>query len=362
VVGQATYLDALYWQVLGLGRHMVLGGTQPALLSSVVMGCVISVTAAVLGVVVSFRGDARRGARPLGLALAVWAYILAYSGLVLLMAPEPTSPWYIPFQGHFLVIEAIGLAALLRFTVLFPAALRPDDLQDPATLPMGFATGQRFRRWLVHPVGPWLSGAAALAVVFTANALMGRDVQDAALLTLTDVFRVAALTFVVLNLRLSFIVSEREERRCVHWVVAGFALLVGTVGLILGGNVLAAVTQWEVPNLNWRPILLDLGVLGLLWGLAMGIFYHGSRNGARLIRRIMILSLLATMTLLLAAGLEAFFSGPASARLSLPRGLGTLVSVVIFTLVWLRTRGFLDGFLQDTWTDAAAPEGDVQSN
>jgi hypothetical protein len=149
-----------------------------------------------------------------------------------------------------------------------------------------------------------------------------------------------------------------------HWVVAGFALLVGAVGIILGGNVLVAVTRWEVSSLNWRPIVLDLGVLGLLWGLTMAMFYRGTRDGAPLIRGVTIVSFLLTMALLLAAGLEAFLSGPVSARLALPRGLGTLLAGVIFTLTWLRTRRFLDAFLEETWTDVAPSpgEGDVETS
>lgn len=363
VLGQATYMDALYWNVLGLGRHLVMGSTQPALLSSVASGGIISLTAAVLAVVTTFRGSPRKGALPLGLALSVWAYILAYSGLVLLASPALTSPWHVLFQGHFLVVEGIGLAALVRFTAVFPETLLPDDLQDPGTLPPGFGLGQRLRRWLLRPEGPWLGAGAALATVFVVNAFLGRDAQDAALLTLTDLFRLAALTVVVLNLRLAFVVADPEGRESIHWVVAGFALLVAAVGLILGGNVLVTVTRWEVPNLNWRPIVLDLGVMGLLWGLGMGMFYHGRHDGGKLVRRIVILSFLVTMALLSAGGLEAFLSGPASARLSLPRGVGTLVALVVFTLVWIRTRGFLDRFLQDTWTDVALPEaeGNVES-
>lgn len=361
ILGQASYLDALYWNVLRLGRHMVAGGTQPALLSSVITGAVITLTAGVLGVVVSFRGTRGRGALPLGLALTVWAYILAYSGLVLLMAPEPTSPWHVFFEGHFLVVEALGLAALLRFTVLFPTTLNARALQDPATLPLGVAAGQRFRAWTLRPAAPWAGTAAALAVIFTVNATLGRPVQDAALLSLTDIFRLGALSLVVLNLRTSFLAGTSEERRRMHWVVAGFALLVGTVGIILGANILVTVTQWDTPAFNWRPLFLDLGVLGLLWGLYRGIFYRGKRDGAALIRGVALASTLLTMALLLAAGLEAFLSGPVSARLALPRGLGTLIATVVFTLIWMRTRRFFDAFLQERWAEVAPSFSEADS-
>lgn len=351
VLGQTALLDALFTDGVGLGT-INLGAVRPALLSSVVTGAVVSLASAALAVTMAVRRGARPGAGPLGLALAVWAYLLAYSGIVVLLAPAASSPLHKPFDAHFLVVEALGLASLLRFTAIFPRPLRAADVQEPATLPAGVASLQRLRVLFLGPTTPWIGGLIAVGVAVVANALSGRPIEDAALLPLTDLLRLLALGLVVLNLRVSYLSSTPADRAPLTWVILGFGVLVATVGLVLGGNVLTAATGWEIGSVNWRPIVLHLGVVGLLWGSGMGVFYTGATDPGPLVRRLAVLSGMATFGLFLAAGLEILLSGGIAARFSMPGGTGTFLAVVVTALVYGRTRRPLESFLAQPWIES----------
>jgi len=351
VVGQATLLDALVRRGIGIGTPGV-GGVRPALLSAVITAAAVSLVAGGLGVSMALRSDPRPGTRPLGLALAVWAYLLAYSGMVVAFAPAPDASLRPFFDAHFLVVEALGLGALIRFATLFPKPLRPADVRPPSTLRAGLGAVQRARQWLLRPTAPWLAALAALVLVLVVNAAVGRHVEDAALLPLTDLMRLLALALVVVNLRRSYLLGASAERTRMTWVILGFALLAGTVALVLGGNVLAAATGWAIPGFSWRPALLHFGVIGLMWGAAMGVFYGGPADPGSLVRHVAVLAGMATLALFLAAGLEILFaSGTVGAPSSMPRGTGTLLALVVTAVVYGRTRRPLEGFLAQPWVE-----------
>jgi hypothetical protein len=350
-LGQLAYLDVLYWDALGLGR-LGSGHIHPALLSSVVAGAVVSVFTSLLALAMVFRGKGERGSRPLGLALAAWGYLLAYSGITILLAPDPSSVLRMAFETHFLLVEAIGSAALLRFTAVFPQSLPASALEDPDELAIGLRTAQQVRRWLLEPWTPWATGVAAVLLILGVNAALGRPTQDAPLLLLTDLFRMAALALVILNLRRSFVVGDETARRQMFWLVVGFTLLLGAVGTLLGGNVLTTVTGWSLPSFNWRPVVLDLGVLGLIWGAAMAVFYRGPMKPGRLTRRLSVVASAATIALFLAAGMETLLAGAVASRMNFPPGVGTAVAFLAMGLLYVRIRGPLESMIYTAW----APE------
>ena len=351
LAGQVVYLDVLYWNALGLGRY-AHDGMVPALVSAVVSGATVSLVVGIQAVALAFRGTGARGARPLGIALAAWSYLLAYSGLTVLMAPDPASPLRFPFQAHFLLVEALGLAALIRFSVVFPRAMEPGFLRAPDELAVGLRTLQHLRLWLLRPAAPWIAGFLSLGLALGFNAALGRPNQEAALLPLTDALRLAALTVVVLNLRAGYVAADREARRSIFWLVVGFTLLVGAVGALLGGNVLTTVTDWEIPGFNWRPVVLDLGVLGLVWGAGMAVFYDGRLRPGALVRRLTVVFIVVTAALFLAAGMETLFSG----RTAVPGGVGTLLTLVGMAVLYTRIRDPLERMLYHAWV--APADGD----
>jgi hypothetical protein len=324
----------------------------------VITGAVVTAVAVVTGLVLVFRKDGSTGAHPFGLALAAWGYMLSYSGLTILLAPGQGSLLQGPFDTHFLLVEAVGSAALLRFTAVFPAPLAPAALQDPESLHVLLRPAQRLRLWLLTPSGPWLAALGGWAVVLFANAGLGRATEDAALLGLADLFRLGALAVAVTNLRAAFVDADSAGRRALFWFVVGFTLLLGAVGALLGGNVLTMVTRWGIPGFNWRPVVLDVGVLGLIWGSAMGVVYRGPLKPGPVARRSAVFASALTVALFLAAGIESLFEGPLAARVTIPEGVGTLVAAIAVGLLYARARRPLESMIYHSWADVPPEAGE----
>lgn len=352
LAGQLTYLDILYWNVSGIGK-LAEGGLQPALRTAVFASAAMTAVIGGVAIYLAARRDDARGARPLGLALAGWAYLLAFTGLTLLLSP-PSGPGFRgPFAAHFLVVEAISSAALLRFTALFPTPLGREALDDPDALPAWRRPAQRFRLVLLGRRAPWVIAMAATALVLIVNAALGRPMQDAALLLLTDLLRLATLAVVVVNLRASFVATDRDGRRAVFWLVVGFTLLLGAVGTLLGGNLLTAVTGWDPAGFNWRPIILDLGVVGLVGASVMGVVYRGPRKPGPVARHASVLAAAVTVGLFLAAGLESLAKGVVATPFPVPAGIGTAVAFVATALLYARARRPLESLIYHAWAEPA---------
>lgn len=340
LAGQVVLTDAVFWNALGISGSLA-GRAHPAYASVVAVDAVLTLAMVVLAVVLVFHPRGGPGARPLGLAVAAWSYLLGYTGLITLLRPGAGAPAFLHllFQTHFLAVEMVGLAALLRFSALFPRPLTPPDLRGPGTLAPGLGALQRLRRSLLGAAGPWVAAAGTTAVALGVNAWQGNPPPEAALLMLVDVARFAALSAVVLNLRLGYLLSSPGQRESARWLAVGFALLVGSLAALMGANVLTAVTGWRVAYFNWRPLILDLGLLGLVWCTAMGAFYRGPVRSGPVGRTVVLLAALVLSTLLLAAGLEALFSDALLAHLALPRGVGTLLATVATTSLFVHFAG-----------------------
>jgi hypothetical protein len=301
------------------------------------MDAVLTLAMVGFAVLLVFRGRASPAARPLGLAVAVWSYLLGYVGLIALLQPAGGgAAERLLFQSHFLVVELVGLAALIRFSVLFPRPLEPGDLRSAESLGPGLSTLQRLRCLLLRPAAPWLAAAGGVGAALAVGGVLGEPPSRAALLGLVDGLRFAALSVVVLNLRRGYLLSTPLERESARWLGVGFALLVASLALLMGGNVLTAVTGWRVAFFNWRPLILDLGLLGFVWGTSMGAVYRGGLRSGSVGRGVVTVSALAVVTLLLGAGLEALLSDALLAGLALPRGVGTGLAALVTVGLWLR--------------------------
>ena len=173
-----------------------------------------------------------------------------------------------------------------------------------------------------------------IAVLLSVNDLLGRSIADAGLNPLMDLMRFLAVGVVVVNLRRSWLGAPAEERAKMWWILVGLALLMAAIALLIGGNIFLSATGWSEPTVAWRPILLDLGLAGLLWGLWMAVFYSGAADSAAAARRVVALTALALTGI--ATGLEVLLSSALVARMSLPRGLGTAVAVVVMIVGYSR--------------------------
>jgi hypothetical protein len=301
---------------------------RPPFLTLMTAHAAVSVVAGALAVaLVLHEGPRQAAARGLGLALGAWSYLTAYSGVTLLLRPNP-GLWRSIFDAHFLAVEVIGLVGLLRFTALFPRALAEMSLEVPPTLPPSLHPIHRASIWMLRPFAPWIVGVVSVAVLWTLTLARGLAVADAGLSPLMDLVRLVAAGLVVLNLRRSWGRATRDEAGRLAWLLAGLAFLTGALLVLVGGNVLLAVTDWPEPVVAWRPLLLDIGIVGFLVALAMGILYGGGLDAGQAARRIAATATVATMGMFVAAALEGVFTGGA-VGISLRTGVGTLIAFVI---------------------------------
>jgi hypothetical protein len=339
VVAQVAYLDALSWHSLGLAAPMgPMGARMNGSLVAVMTGhALVSMVSAVLAVVlVVHEGPPEKPARGLGMALGAWSYLTAYSGVTLLL--RPASPGLrSAFEGHFLAVEIVGLIGLVSFTALFPKPLVETPLAPPATLPPGLRPLHAASVWMLKPWAPWLVGGVVLVTLWSLTVSRGMPLGDAGLSPLMDVVRFAAAGLVVINLRRSWRRATREQAARMTWLLVGLAFLTGILLVLIGGNVLLAVTDWPEPDVSWRPLLIDVGLVGFLISLTMSVMYAGRLDAALAASRIGAVATVGTLGLFLAAALEALFTD-ALQGLSLRTGVGTLLA---FVLIVAMHRGML---------------------
>lgn len=341
-VGQVTYLDALSWHVLHLTPEVMGARMSGAFLTLLTAHAVVSIVSAVLAIIlVLHEGERQVSARALGLALGSWAYLLAYSGITLLLRPTAPGPLRTVFESHFLLVELAGLVGLLRFTAVFPQDLLASPVDPPETLPAALRPVHAATVWMSRPGAPLLVGGVLFLGLWALASLRGGSVADEGLSPIMDVFRVAAAGLTVLNLRRSWGRAHGEQALRICWLLVALASLIGVILLYVGGNVLVGVTEWPEPDVAWRPLLVDIGVLGFLIALAMSVLYDGSIDPRRLGRRIVASAAVATLGLFLAAGLEAVFSGGILAGVALRTGVGT---VIAFAAVVSTHRGLIRSF------------------
>lgn len=329
VSGHLAYLDALWWHTLGLTATVardVSTATILLLAAHAVVSIVCSVLAVVLVLDEGLRSDA---ARSLALAFGSWSYLMAYSGVTMLLRPVAPGIAREIFEAHFLLVEVVGLAALLRFTSIFPRRLGPEDLRPAATLPGAFLPFHRFGILMRGPRAPWAAGVVVLATLWGWTLASGGALSDAGLSPLMDFVRLVAAGLVVANLHRAWRVATEGDRDALMWLAAALAILIGSLAILIGGNVLVAVTGFPEPHVAWRPILLDLGSIGFFLGLAMSVRHDGRRDPARLTRKVTAGTVVVTSGLFLAAVLEGLFTGAIFTSYALRTGIGTAIAFAI---------------------------------
>lgn len=326
--GHLAYLDALWWHSLGLA-DTVTPDVSSSLVVVFAAHALVSLASAGLAVVlVLHEGRREPAARGLGVAFGAWSYLMAYSGVTMLLRPDPGLTREV-FEAHFLAVEVIGLAGLIRFTALFPEPLAPAQVEAPEGLPAVLLPFHLASVWMLRPAAPWLVLFAAVIGLWSLSAATDAPLSDAGLSPLMDVVRLAAAGLVVLNLRRAWGASGEEGRERLQWLIAGFTGLVAALGLMIGGNVLVAVTGFPEPEVAWRPLLLDVGLLGFLGGLATAVVYRGPLRPETVLRRTVTMSTFTTLGLFFAAGLEALLSGGIVTAFSMRAGVGSAIALAM---------------------------------
>jgi hypothetical protein len=301
---------------------------RPPFLTLMTAHAGVSVVSAILAVaLVLHEGPRQAAARSLGLALGAWSYLTAYSGVTLLLRDAGGTRTL--FDAHFLAVEVAGLVGIIRFTSLFPRELSGEQLGTPPALPPVLRPFHAASLWMLRPLAPWIAGAVVLAGSWGLTLAQGRPAGDAGLHPLMDVVRFAAAGLVVLNLSRAWGRATADDAERLNWLLAALAFLLGSLLLFIGGNVLMAVAEWPEPVIAWRPLLMDLGLVGFLAGLSLAVLYQGPMDARRAVRRIASFASVATLGLFLAAGLEALFSRSVMAGFSLRTGVGTILAFAI---------------------------------
>ena len=336
VVAQIAYLDALAWHRLGLTSPM---GAQmrPPFLTLMTAHALVSIVCAGLALALVLReGPRERAARGLGLALGAWSYLTAYSGVTLLLrSPGGTRAL---FDAHFLIVEVAGLVGLIRFASLFPRPLIDQPLPVPPDLPAALRPFHAASVRMLRPAAPVIVGAVVMAGLWILSSARGTPIGDAGLDPIMDLVRFAAATLVVINLRRSWGRATGEDAGRLLWLLAALTFLIGTLLVFIGANALMAVAGWPEPLVPWRPLLMDVGLVGFLGGLALAVLYRGTIEPLGVVRRVGSFATVATLGLFLAAGLEALFSGTVLAGFSLRTGVGTIIA---FAIVLSTSRGLV---------------------
>lgn len=332
--GQVAHLDAVWWHALGL-TATVAQTVAPQTRVILVAHAVVALVCAVLSIrLVLSERQHQVACRALAVAFASWAYLQAYPGVTLLFRP-PVPGWERDlFEAHFLVVEMLGLVGLVRFSAVFPRDLLPDELLPSPTLPTPLAPFHHVAVLMRHRWAPVLVGAGMLMISWALVLATGGALSDTGLHPFTHLVRFLATGLVVMNLTRAWSVATEGDRDGMVWLFVALAYLLGSVALLIGGNILVAVTGWPEPDVAWRPVLLDLGSIGLFVSLSLSVLHRHASDPRRMIHLIATVTTVATAGLFLAAGLEALFGGGALSGISLRGGVGTAVAFAVVLSTW----------------------------
>jgi hypothetical protein len=338
--GHLAYLDALWLHSLGMSAAVarnVGGSTLVPLVAHAGVSLVCSVLSIALVLSERHRQEA---ARSLALAFGAWSYLMAYAGVTLFFRPQP-GPAREVFEAHFLMVEILGLVGLLRFTAIFPRELGQAELEPMETLPPILLPVHRFSVAMRARTAPLLAGGLVLGTLWVWTLSTGRSLSDAGLSGAMNVVRFCALGLVVMNLRRAWAVATEGDRDVLTWLLIGLALLFGSLSVLIGGNVLVAVTGFPEPDVAWRPILLDLGQIGFLVAIALSVLNRGRRDPVALLRNVTTIAVVTTLGFFLAAGLEALFGGSLVSSFTFRRGVGTAVSFAVVLSTYRAQSGII---------------------
>jgi hypothetical protein len=327
--GHLTFLDAVWWHSLGITATVSrdVGTATVVLLSA---HALVSVTCSVFAVTLVLSERHRQdAARALGLALGAWSYLMAYSGITLLFRPLVPGIQRDAFEAHFLAVEVLGLVGVLRYTAIFPRPLREDELAPLDTLPRVLLPFHEAALRLRRPFAPLLAGAVVLTALWGVTVATRGELGDAGLSRGMDLVRFSAAGFAVMHLRRAWACATEGDRDGLQWLLVAVAVLLASLGILISGNVLVAVTGFPEPHVAWRPILVDVGLVGFMASLAMSALHREGHDPGRVLRVVATKGAIASIGLFLAAGLEALFSGGVLAAASVRHGVGSALAFAI---------------------------------
>ncbi len=227
--------------------------------------------------------------RALATFLTCFVYVTGSIDTIYTLRQEGGLPWYLDAVLNFSIplSVAVALAAMLRFSALFPIRLEPEQIERQRLLP-------GIRVALLDPRLLWLS-AIGLAVTAQTSLLVAMELRRHVQALnafhfpihqmLMVVLVIATLLITVANLRTAYRAADADGRRRVYWVLEG--LLAGTVIVVFASMLKAAVlitgaAAWFEP---WYPLSFFVALLVVIGFFAIAMFYVGALDPLLAIRR-----------------------------------------------------------------------------
>lgn len=299
------------------------------LLSIVLLGMLAAgpPAAGVLALALTWRASARGDARMLALFLGCIGVVLSGDGAWTLnqRLEMPRVVELLLNPGLIIVCMVAGLAALLRFSAIFPRPLEPGDVPV-----RGLAA--RVQRRLLDARGVWAAallafglvalsaaaGHAASALWGIAPAIIGKFVLCAIL--------AAAMSLAVLNLRVGYRRADAEGRRRIYWVVVGVFAATTLLLLASAVKVVQLATGFTVAVTAWFPFALVAAFLVMLGCLAIAMFYAGALDPALAMRRTAVFGLVGFAMIFVFTGMEQLVQAHLGDWLGLSDRLGGILT------------------------------------
>lgn len=338
---------------------------------------------------VGLAGEAAVAAVSLTAAVILWklrdSRAVTALALFLLFAVACTSPtWFVAvllevpsryssFRANILypLPGWLALAALLRFSALFPSPLAPDHLSLPDGPGPLDDVIVRLRRWLLHPPAPWGLAVTLWAIPFVTHLFMP-GLDEALGSHTNNVYGlVGTLLFFglgVLNLHTGYRRAGEAERRKILWLVAGLtasiaiALVPAAVDGLqrtaswLGVSLLSSRTEEFIVRLGLWGILYVLAAAVLVGSLLFSVFYRGALSPELVIRKSVLYGLLTTALVVVFSGGEAAASAVLQERLAAADTVATTASGVVVALLFKPVEGFLERKVEETLPDELTGE------
>ncbi len=331
----AIVLVAVALQLYGLPRslswmratHFALDRIYLGLFAGVTV--VAGISAAVLALMLAWRAASRADSRALALFLALLSYFLDWSTIGYLEEGRSDVvrvfiDWSIPTSTLFAV------AALVRFSALFPLPLTPADVGVGRVAGRASGAWAAFRAWLLRPAAAWGLAAGILtldAIGFAVSGPLSRALGvrvslSGVLIPLTVGLLIGALALVVANLRASYAASDAAGRRRLFWVLEG--VFAATIILALASAVKLALMLAGRPAAFGSLYALTsfTGLALLVLCLAIAMFRAGALDPALAIRRTALYGLVGIVMVFLFTGAEQFIEEVLATHL----GLGSKAS------------------------------------
>jgi hypothetical protein len=295
---------AIYFQGFMLhrvGKQLEEFRDHPVSIPAEVLGYLFVTTAIVLigsslVAALLIRSACTAEGRALATFLTCFIYVTGAIDTIYALRHEVGLAWYLDGALNFSIPLSVGiaLAAILRFSALFPVGLRSEQVQAQRLLPGLRVTFLDSRLLWLTAVGVAVTAQTSLLAAMELRrqipALTPFQFPLHQLLMILLV--ITTLLMAVANLRTSYHAADRDGRRRVYWVLEG--LLVGTVlvvfaSMLKAAGMIAGVATWFHV---WYPLAFLLALLIVIVFLGIAMFYEGALDPRLALQRTAVTGLM----------------------------------------------------------------------